>query len=175
MVQVGKGGTPEAHRACLDADGRFDDVVAYDGGRLRFWRDATSADPFSDDRAAGRDALLDAVEAAQLDGLADFLRRREDDHRDDVVRQHYDVTIADLAAGAAGVASLLHGVPRDRQPVLEESSAFGEHQPDVIVADLDGDGISDVLLVHPLTLVEDGPSLRSVQAIVLGTTPPDGN
>ncbi|MCB9896803.1 MAG: VCBS repeat-containing protein [Planctomycetes bacterium] len=159
------------HHACLDPDGLLDDAVVYEDGRLRFWRDALPRDGLGTDRGDMRDALLTAVDESGLTGLSSFLRRRDDAPEGQVLRKSYDVSVDDLVEGASGIQRMLRALDRDVPPALEAPTVFGEHEPDVIVTDLDGDGISDVLLVHTLQRSDDEPSLRTVEAVILGRTP----
>lgn len=132
---------PDYRRLCLDGDERFDDLVAVVEGRLRFWRDALPESPF---RHAGlndlQGALVETLEDTDLDGLANFLRKR--DGGDVRAEVSHDVSLEELVLSARGVS-------RKLRPLLGSDFEF-EHRahlrsPGLTIVDLDGDGVSDVL------------------------------
>jgi hypothetical protein len=152
-----------AQRLCLDDDGRFDDVVDVYGGHIVIHRDVVPAD--------WNATIIERVTDTSLDGLLEtFILQKLDEMEDGAV---WAIDLEDVKDLRVTPGWELRQLTQDKEPwrrlrtpyQLQDGDEYVYDDPEIEVVDLDGDGLSDVVIrgdvadtseVYMLVLVKSG-------------------
>ncbi|RKY17398.1 MAG: hypothetical protein DRQ55_15905 [Planctomycetota bacterium] len=137
-----------ARRMCLDGDGRFNDVVDLLEGDLLLHKDAVPGD--------WNETIIERVTDTSLDGLLEtFVLQRLDSMEDGGV---WPIDLEDVKQMRLTPGWELRQLTQEREPWRRLKTAFGGsvavdentkvilNDTEIEVVDLDGDGVSDVVL-----------------------------